>query len=80
MIDSTIDLQEGGVNLLIIRYDLEIKLIELPLDEFHFLHALQERLTISEALEATLHINTNFKLEKKLLGWLKNKTIVGFHL
>jgi len=80
IVADEIDLQKGGVNLLIIRSHLEITLVPLSACEFHFLKALQNRASLSKALKSTLQINLDFKLEEKLAHWIKNKTIVDFYL
>jgi hypothetical protein len=78
-IDETINLDEGGVNLLIIRRELEIKLVPLSLSEFYFLNSLQNNQTIREALDAALMIDSNFNINEKLSLWIKEKTIVDFN-
>lgn len=75
-IDDTIDIGEGSVNLLIIRRKLEISLVTLTNAEFSFLTAVQDGLSLAEALEITLKIDADFKLDEKLPGWIEDKTIV----
>lgn len=79
-IDGTIDVSDGGVNLLIIRRDLDISLVSLSLSEFLFLSALDEGNPLAYALEVATHQDPNFKLDEKLLGWIQNKTIVDCRL
>lgn len=78
--DETIDLNEGGVCLLIIRRDLEISLMPLTTAEFIFLTAIQDNQSLSESLQKTLDVDTTFQLEVKLPEWIQNKTIVDCYL
>jgi len=71
-----IDISEGGINLLIIRRDLDICLVPLTASEFVFLTALQDGKTLSGALQETLAIDADFKLDEKLPGWIQHKTII----
>lgn len=77
-IDGTIDIHEGGVRLLIIRRELTISFLPLSIAEFTFLNALQDNKNLSEALELTLQVDSEFQLEEKLQQWVLDKTIVGF--
>jgi hypothetical protein len=79
-LSENIDINDGGVNLLVIRQDDEIKLIPLPLNEFRFLKALQDNMSFEKALNIALAIDTTFHLEERLLYWIRNKTIVDFHV
>lgn len=79
-IDEIINLHEGGQPLLIIRRDLDISLVTLTLAEFHFLNALNENQTLSEALDIAISIDPDFKLEEKLPAWIKDKTLVDCRL
>lgn len=71
-----VDMNTGGDNLLIIRRDLDIKLVSLEAAESAFLIALQENLPLSQALEAANAIEPDFKLDEKLPLWIQDKTIV----
>jgi hypothetical protein len=75
-IDGTIDINEGGVNLLIIRRGIDIALVALTADDFTFLTALAENKSVLEAVEAATIIDANFKLDEKLPAWIRDKTIV----
>lgn len=79
-VDDNIDLQEGGVHLLIIRRETEISLVPCEVADFAFLTALQENQTLAEALDIALKINPHFKLDEKLPLWIQNKTLVDCHL
>lgn len=79
-VDEEININEGGVNLLIIRRHLDIMLAPLPTPDFIFLTALQNGKSLAEALEATLRSDSDFKLEEKLPVWVQDKTIVDFYL
>lgn len=77
-IDEEININEGGVKLLIIRRDLDILLLPLSSADFTFLHALHHNKTLSEALEETLLIDSEFNLDERLPVWIQDKTIVDF--
>jgi len=78
--DEEINLDEGGVNLLIIRRELEIMLVPLALSEFTFLSALNKNASLGDALDETLVIDPEFKLDEIFPKWIKDKTIVDFYL
>jgi len=75
-IDGIIDITEAGINLLIIRRDFEIRLVPLTVAEFTFLEALRDNKTLSEALDAAIFHDSEFKLDEKLPAWIQDKTIV----
>jgi len=75
-IDENIDMNEGSVNLLIIRRDLEMMLVPLMLADYSFLVAIQNGSSLANALENAIAIDENFNLEEKLPGWIHDKTIV----
>lgn len=77
---DTLDIREGGIHLLIIRRAFKIDLHLLTPAEYCFLKSLQDELTFAEALNETLKIEADFKLEEKLLKWVQDKTIVNFYL
>lgn len=78
--DETIDITAGGIHLLIIRRDYEIKLAPLTKAEYTFLTSLEEGLCLSDALNVTLAIDPDFKLDEKLPAWIQDKTIVDVYL
>ena len=79
-IDDTIDLSEEGVNLLIIRRDLDISLVPLAVGEFTFLAALQENKSLAEALTSAIEVDATFVLDEKLSGWIQDQAIVDGQL
>lgn len=79
-IKENIDLDEGGVNLLIIRRELDVSLAQLSTCDFIFLSALKDGSTLSQALAAAHAINPEFNLDEKLPVWIQDKTIVDFYL
>ncbi|MBX3709165.1 MAG: putative DNA-binding domain-containing protein [Gammaproteobacteria bacterium] len=78
-LNGCININEGGINLLLIRRDLDIMLAPLSEVEFSFLSALREELPLSDALKAALLIDPTFRLKEKLLTWIQDKTIVDFY-
>lgn len=79
-ITDDIDLNEGGVNLLIIRREFKLMLVNLSLADYVFLDSLHTGLSLANSLNAALNIDANFNLEKKLPRWISDKTIVDFYL
>jgi hypothetical protein len=79
-IDQEINMNEGGVNLLIIRRDQEIMLQPLTLSEYHFLNALYQGHPLAYALEIALQTSSNFKLDLLLPKWIQDKTLVEMYI
>lgn len=67
---------DAVLHLLIIRRELDISLHPLTVADYTFLHALQEGCVLADALDATLHIDANFKLDAKLAEWIQDRTLV----
>lgn len=74
--DGKVDLNEGGVNLLLYREDADIKLQVLTVAEFVFLSAVQNNQPLAFALDETLQIDSDFDLASKLFEWTTNHIIV----
>lgn len=79
-INEVIDVNEGGINLLIIRRDLNLSLIPLAAGEFEFLLALHNNATLSQAEKTAVIIQRDFQLDQKLPEWISKKIIVDCHL
>ena len=79
-IDGNIDLGENGVNLLIIRRDLDITLIQLPLSDFTLLSSLADNMSLAAALDATLLVDPSFTLDNKLAQWVQERIITDCSL
>lgn len=79
-IDEQVDINEGGVNLLILRRYLDISLIPLTSGEFAFLQAIQQHATLREAEETAIIAQRDVNLEVKLPEWISNKIIVDCFL
>lgn len=75
-VEDEINLDEGGVNLLLIRRELEIILVPLSLADYTFLSALGRNEALGEALDHSLIHDPDFKLEEKLPKWIQDKTLV----
>lgn len=74
--DTKVDINSGGINLQIIRRDLELLLIPLADSDYAFLHALEEGRSLAEALKEAQFYDREFDLEAKLPYWIQNKSIV----
>lgn len=81
-LDDEIDIEQGGVKLLIIRRELDIKLAVLTSAEFTCLQCLNEGHALSDALLLATQASqahpaeAEFKLEEKLPLWVRDKTLV----
>lgn len=79
-IEGTLNLDEGGVNLLIIRRNFEIRVMPLNAAEFTFLSALDNNCSLAQALNAALNTGVPFQLEVTLPAMIKSRTIVDCFL
>lgn len=78
--DEPINLNEGGLHLLIIRRDTGIALLPLTPEDYAFLHALSEGHDLSAALIAATTVDPAFSLETKLAAWIQDQTLVDYCL
>lgn len=78
--DDVVELGDEGVNLLMIRRDLDISLIPLSEGDYIFLTSLAEGQSVAAALETTLQADPTFELDNKLANWVKDKLIVDCFL
>lgn len=74
--DETVNLAEGGVNLLIIRHKLEIELESLSLVEYTFLNTLRIGQSFGAACEKALDIVTDFNITDFFKQHILQGTIV----
>lgn len=75
---ETVDLTEGGDNILIIRRVLDISFEKLNEAEFTFLTAINAKKVFSTVVEETLNIDSNFDINGYLQKCLMGKVIVDF--
>jgi hypothetical protein len=75
-IDDSFDFGEDGIHLLMMRPRTEIELFTLTAGDFTFLAALQDNLTLAEALTLTLDVYPSFELNNKLSSWIHEHIIV----
>jgi len=78
--DEEINVNEGGVNLLLKRPHHDILLLPISLAKFTFLTALSRNKNLGQALDETIDIDPDFKLDECLPKWIQDKTIVDFSL
>ncbi len=77
---ESINLHGGGVNLLIIRRELDLSLVALETADFLFLQALNLNSTLSEALEAAMQVDPEYPLSEKLPAFIASKVLVDCYL
>lgn len=78
--DITLDINMGGVNLLMIRREYDLCLVPLNNAEFTFLEMLHDGKSVATALNTALMLDAQFNLEEKLPQWIKDKTLVDCYL
>ncbi|MEM7679572.1 MAG: DNA-binding domain-containing protein [Pseudomonadota bacterium] len=64
--DENLDITSGKTYVLIIRPELDTKIIELPADEWTFLKFLQDGQPLGQAVEKTLEKHPNFDINETL--------------
>lgn len=77
-ITQEINLDEGGIYLLLYRREFDIQLIPLSEPDYVFLQSLSQGETLEEALTRSELIDPNFNFTEKLSAWVENKLIVEF--
>lgn len=79
--DQTVDLEEGGVRLLILRNaELEVEIQALQGGEFAFLQTLAEGRPFAEACECALETQPDFDLPAGFRRHIVQGTLVDFRL
>lgn len=79
-INEEINLDAGGDNLMISRKQNTLSLTTLSEADCQFLTLLSENYSLKEALEVTLTIDPEFRLDEKLPYWIQQGVIVDFYL
>lgn len=73
---NTLELTEGGINLLVIRRNLEIEFEVLSPGEYVFLLSFSQSKTFSEACRAGLHIEPKLDIPQTLNHHIQKNTFV----
>jgi hypothetical protein len=73
---ETVDLDKGGVNLILFRSENEIKMVQLDDAEYIFLYTLQSNMPFSVAVDEAMTMDTKFDVQKSLYKWVENKILV----
>jgi hypothetical protein len=76
--DTSVDLAEGGVRVLVIRRDLTVYVEPLATGEAELLTALAGQQPLGAAVEAALAAQVDFDLSGTLAGHLRRGTLVDF--
>lgn len=77
---DTLDIDSGGVLLLIRRRDFEVQLKPLTEGKFAMLQSLSARQTLDAAYESALRADPDFQLSDFLLEHVMDQTLVDFHI
>lgn len=76
--DQRVDLDEGGVNVLLFRRELDIAVRALSAGEFAFLSAIGDDLKFENVCEAALAAEPNFDITGYLEQQVANGTLIDF--
>ncbi len=74
--DAHVDLNEGGVQVLVIRRELTVTVEPLAAGEAGLLTALAEKQTLGDAVQAALTAQPDFDLTATLADHLRRGTLV----
>lgn len=78
--NESVDVDAGGVNLLIARHEMDLTLIPLTHAEFTFLDMIIEGKSVGESLNTAMMIDKDFNLSTKIPEWIENKILVECNL
>lgn len=78
--ETNVDIHKGGINLLIIRRELDLSLISLKEADYLFLQAINEMCPLVEALSIAQSVEPAYNLKEKLPKFIQNKIIVDCYL
>ena len=79
-VSEEINVDAGGDNLMISRKNNALSLVSLSNVDCQFLTAINDNYSLKEALEATLAIDPEFRLDEKLPQWVQQEIIVDCYL
>lgn len=74
-----VDLDEGGVRLLVVRRDITVEIEPLDRGEYALLDAFARRLSLTDASDAAFAEDTAFDLVASLQRRVQDQIIVGFN-
>lgn len=80
IIDETIDINEGGVYLLMVRKGTHLTLTPLDAGAFTALSSIKAGHSLSFAIHAALRVDPHFELDKALIHWMQIGIIIDYHL
>ena len=76
--DQTVDLQSGGIQLLLLRNGEEIEFHPLSAAEYEMLAHMHQGRKLNECLDMAVSIDQGFNLNQVITKYVTNKTLVGF--
>lgn len=77
--NKTLDLDQGGVDLMIYRPDLEVLIVKLQKDEMTMLKNLQQAQKLGKALESTLNDHPGFNFQDFLQRHIELETFLSLN-
>jgi len=75
--EKTMNVDTGGVTLMITRPALEVKLVKLARDEYEMLLALDRNMPLNKAIEATISSNKDFDFQAFLQRHIELETFLS---
>lgn len=77
---ENVDLDKGGMNLLLYRRENEVKLIPLDDAEYIFLYTLQSNMPFTDAVDEALATDAEFDVETSLHKWVESNILVDAYV
>jgi hypothetical protein len=78
--NESLDVDAGGINLLIARHDMDLTLIPLTHAEFTFLDMIAEGKSVGESLNTAMMLDREFNISAKIPEWIESKILVECYL
>lgn len=78
--EGTVDLDKGGINLLVLRKELDLTLTPLNQADFFFLEALNQDSSLNDALHLAKSVDPEYGLAEKLPAFIQKGIIVDCSL
>jgi len=75
--DKTMNVDTGGVTLMVARPNLKVKIVKLASDEYEMLTALEQGTALNKALEAVIRSHENFDFQGFLARHVKLEAFTG---
>lgn len=74
---DNVDLDQGGVNLILYRYEKSIKMLDVDDAEYIFLYTLLCNMPFADAVDEALSIDPGFNIQEVLHKWISKHALVS---